>query len=269
MANIIDIDLYSSPEDIGSPLRATSMRKPYTSLLYVLLFLAVGVVVYFYFSSQENVSAIVETPAPKPQVKKPPLSVIVKQNLSRWSLFVKGAVVFKPEILVSNGSEEFLCYFSAQSQNDMWALKDSLRSISKAPQIVDTMTVNGKLKFVIRGKLKPSHQRNPLQPVQKFMRTTVMAFIDSLATAKGISKPERMQIGVDKIAGGEIFKYKMSAEGNLLQIGRFFSDIIKIDYSISPLALAIEQTDSLYSLEVIWGLYNFAKPADTTKVAKK
>ncbi|MCD6417356.1 hypothetical protein J7M00_01065 [bacterium] len=269
MANIIDIDLYSSPEDIGSPLRATSLRKPYTSLLYVLFFLTVGMVIYFYFSSHEYQGAIAEAPPPKPLPKKPPLSVIVRKNLVRWSSFIKGVVVFKPEILVSNGEEEFLCYFSSSSIDEAWRIKDSLKSISKAPQIIDTATVNGEFKYVIRGKLKNAPHRNPAQPVQKFMRTTVMNFIDSLAAAKGLAKPERIQIGISNVEGGECFRYMMSSSGSLIRIGRFFSDVIKIDYSISPQALAVEKTDSLYSLKAIWGLYDFQKPADTTKVVSK
>lgn len=269
MAQIIDIDLYRSADDMASPLRATSLRKPYTSLLFVLLFIAVGTGMYFVLSSSRysETDAVVEKPIQK--THKPPLSVIVRRNLNRWANFSKNAMALNPINITSDGEEGFLCSFSSSSFEEAWAIRDSIKKFGKAPMIIDTITVSDTFRFVIRGKLKPSHQFNQGLSVEKYLRTSTMNFIDSIAIAKGMTKPDRIAIGIEKVKGGERYKYKFSSNGTTTQIRKFFNDIVRTKYCVSPLALSISQNDSLHSLQIVWALYTFSSSSESTRVAEQ
>jgi len=250
------------------------MRKPYTSMLFVLLFIALGTVMYFYYSSKEpavvpaqaQVTGQQKPPAEQP---KPTIGVVIKQKQSQWVNFVKNIMTLKPKLVVSDGEDRFLCVLAASSPGEAWMIRDSVKKFSKAPKIIDTMTVGSEFTFIIGGKLPPSKLRNPLSSVKKFEINLLMNFIDSLAQAKGLSKPTRNNIGVDRINEGERFRYVFSSSGSPLQISRFFNDVIQQKYAFAPISLKIELADSIYLLKVVWGIYTFSAQADSTEVSAR
>ncbi|MCD6532425.1 hypothetical protein J7K99_08280, partial [bacterium] len=72
MSKIVDIQLYRSYQKTGA-IKVTGIRKVFTSMLIVLLIIAGGVGLYFYYSNQAQTAAVPVTP-PKPKPKIYPLS---------------------------------------------------------------------------------------------------------------------------------------------------------------------------------------------------
>jgi len=267
MPQIIEIDLYQSAEAPAGSYKMTSMRKLYTSLLVVLLFIATGTAGYFVYSGQEQAGAVPDNQPTKPI--KPPLGVIIRKNNIRWAKFISEAIKLSPKAIVSDGDEGYLVMCSVATIEEARAIRDSIQRMSREIAVVDTFSKDEKLNVIFKGILAQSLERDSGQPVSKILRTTIMNMIDSIATLKGLVEPKRQILDIMPIENGECYRYLFSAEGGIVQISRFFDDIENMQYCVSPSALRIQPTDSSYTLEMIWGLYDFAPiPPESSAVAQ-
>ncbi|MCD6594732.1 hypothetical protein J7L68_03560 [bacterium] len=270
MAKIIDIGLYHSLEKPPAQMRATSMRKIYTSLLIVLLIIAGGIALFFYFSSTERANAITEIPT-KPKTKPITLSGQIARNLIEWDKFINAILPLNPQKVVSDGADNFICVFKIKSSMHPDSLILKVDKLGKIITIIDTSTIDGKFNVVFKGRMARVNTQFQPQPIKKFLLTTVMNFIDSLAEMHGLTDINRLVVSAnEKVKGGNKFRYRLTAKGSYQQFMAFARKIKELKYAIAPVSYVIEMDSTRANFDIVWGLYDFNPPADdTTKVASK
>ena len=270
MAKIIDIGLYHSPEKPPAQMRATSMRKIYTSLLIVLLIITAGIALFFYFSSKQQANAVSETPI-KPIIKQLTLPDKVAEKLIEWDKFTNAILPLNPKKLVSDGEINFISVFQTSSVAQAESIIAKVSAIGRIIQVIDTSTIDGKLNIVLRGRIVKTHTQFQPQPVKKFMRTTVMNMVDSLAQNLGLTNINRQVIATnEKVEGGNRFRYRMTMNGSYQQFTAFARKIKELKYAIAPFSYLISKDTTQANFDIVWGLYDYNPPkADTTKVASK
>ncbi len=268
MARIIDITLYRSEEGPSAPFRATSLRKLYTSMLIVLLVIALGTGGYFYFSSLEQVGAVAETPpASKPaKPSKPSVGRRLAQRRAAWRKFLTKAFRLGPREIVGIG-DEFIALFSCSSVDEAVAIRDSLQGICRALRIVDTATVSGAFEFVCKGRVGAAGGGPPPKSVAKYMRPAVMNAIDSLAEARGLVGIVREPVAVEQVEGGQRYTYRLKAAGRPQNVAGFMEDALSTQYALVAEGFVLHRRDTTVSAEVLWGIYTFLPKADTTGAA--
>jgi len=276
MSKIVDIQLYRSYQRTGA-IKVTGIRKVFTSMLIVLLIIAGGIGIYFYYSSQAQTAAVPVTP-PKPKPKIYTLSQKVSDDLLRWAQFTKNVLDTAkikpfPAQVLSDGDMFFLAEFALSGAADI----DSIISVlGKAGRIItplDTFHAGGKWHIVLRGRIPKATGRVQLMPVRKFLRTTVMNFVDSLARAHNLEVVSRENVsGTIKIKGGSVFKYRQVVRGSPRDFAAFTGKIKELKYAAAPTSFLYELDRNPPEYNIIWGLYEYQEkkaPSGTKQTAKK
>ena len=269
MPRIIDIELYRTIDESTASMRATSLRKVFTSLLIVLLIVAGGIAAYGYFSTLEQVGAVIEDPTISMQDKLT-LGDEVARTLLKWASFLRAVIPMNPKLLVSDGEKGFLCVLESQDLADAAVQRNTLSTFAKTVALIDTFTENSTLYTIFKGRMPRAQGEFQPQPVNKFLMTTVMNFVDSLAELNKLKNISRTMVASnEKVKGGTRFRYKFTAQGTYQQFANFAVKLKDLRYAIAPVSLLIERDDTLSNLEVVLGLYDYTQKQDSTRVASK
>lgn len=266
MSRIVDIQLYRSYKKSGA-LKATGIRKVFTSMLVVLLVIAAGIGIYFHYSSMIQQAAVVERP-PKPKPKVYSLSQQVSNNLLRWgvfskNIFDKSRLVFQPEIVLSDKEPFFLADFVIPDWTYAESLMSAVGKVGRIITIIDTASSGDGFRVIVRGRIPRAMGTVQLMPVRKYLRATVMNFLDSLARAQGLSVLNRVGVSGDiRVKGGTVFKFRQTLAGEPSQFGLFASKVKELKYAVSPSSFMYDLTKSPPVFDIVWGLYDYQqKPA--------
>ncbi len=269
MSRIIDIELYRSIDESAAPMRATSLRKVFTSLLIVLLIVAGGIAAYGYFSTLDQVGAVVEKPTLSMQDRLT-LGDEVARTLLKWGSFLSAIMPMNPKVLVSDGEKGFLCILESKDLADAAIQKSFLSGFAKTVALIDTFTENSTLYTIFKGRMPRAQGEFQPQPVSKFLMTTVMNFVDSLAELNNLSNITRTMVASnEKVKGGTRFRYKFTAQGTFQQFANFAVKLKDLRYAVAPVSVLIERDDTISTLEIVLGLYDYTQKQDSTRVASK
>ncbi|RKZ29667.1 hypothetical protein DRQ33_08600 [bacterium] len=268
MSKIIDIGLYRSAEKHPARMKATSMRKIFTSLLIVLLIVAGGISAYFYYSSKELTGAVAEIPVqPKPKVFN--LGDKVAEYLLKWAECMNNLLLINPQSVASDGETFFISQFHLNNIDELDSLIGLVAKAGRIINVIDTFTEHSKLNVILRVRLPTTDESFQPQPVKKFLRTTVMNFLDSLAQSQQLTPISRTVISAEQnVKGGKVFKYRQIVEGDYRKFAIFAGKIKELKYAIAPISYSIEKlANSEGHFDIVWGLYFFAPPTDSSAVA--
>ncbi len=271
MSKVIDIQLYRSYQKTGA-IKATGIRKVFTSMLIVLLIISGGIGMYFYYSSKVQQAAVEVTP-PKPKPKIYSLSQQVAGNLAKWIEF-SGNILNNqkvspvPRTIISDIDPYFLAEFLIPAGFSLDSISKITANAGRIVSIIDTLHQNGKLKVIVRARIPKGNAAIQPMPVKKYLRATVINWLDSLAQSKGLTPIDREPVSAEqKVKGGTVFMYRQVIAGSPDAFVQFARGVKELKYAVAPVSFMYDLSKNPAEYNIIWGLYDYQQPATGKKTS--